>query len=198
METYDNLLIKYDLLSVEAMDKIQICLELLVKDGLVKQYPTLRETYENYIGIYNLERDAPEMWDMVYQQKINSLFQMDAQSGQDAVRLTHPQSVEDLATINSVLRLMPQKKGDETPLEKFARYKENIQLWYDEMRQWGLTDEEMKLLEPVAKDTYGITESQESFMTLVQMPECGGFDLTWADRLRKSIAKFFGVLKRNF
>lgn len=27
------------------------------------------------------------------------------------------------------------------------------------------------------------------FMQLVQMPECGGFDLTWADRLRKSIAK---------
>ncbi len=26
-------------------------------------------------------------------------------------------------------------------------------------------------------------------MSLVQMPECGGFDLTWADRLRKSIAK---------
>lgn len=27
-------------------------------------------------------------------------------------------------------------------------------------------------------------------MTLVQIPECGGFDLNWADRLRKSIAKF--------
>ena len=26
-------------------------------------------------------------------------------------------------------------------------------------------------------------------MQLVQMPECGGFDLTWADKLRKSIAK---------
>ena len=26
-------------------------------------------------------------------------------------------------------------------------------------------------------------------MQLVQMPECGGFDLTWADSLRKSIAK---------
>ena len=26
-------------------------------------------------------------------------------------------------------------------------------------------------------------------MKLVQMPECGGFNLTWADRLRKSIAK---------
>lgn len=26
-------------------------------------------------------------------------------------------------------------------------------------------------------------------MSLVQMSECGGFDLTWSDRLRKSIAK---------
>ena len=30
---------------------------------------------------------------------------------------------------------------------------------------------------------------QEKFMQLVQMPECGGFNLTWADKLRKSIAK---------
>ena len=26
-------------------------------------------------------------------------------------------------------------------------------------------------------------------MELVQLPECGGFNLTWADKLRKSIAK---------
>lgn len=182
-------LIKYDMLSVEAIDKIQICLELLVEQGYVKKYPTLRETYEKCIGIYNLERNDPNMWEMVYQQQIGSLFQMDAQSGKNAVRLTHPNSVDDLATINSVLRLMAQEKGGEMPLEKFARFKGNIDLWYDEMRKWGLTEEEMHLLEPIAKGSYGITESQESFMQLVQMPECGGFDLTWADRLRKSIAK---------
>ena len=114
---------------------------------------------------------------------------MDAQSGRNAVKLTHPNSVDDLATINSVLRLMAQEKGGEMPLEKFARFKQNISLWYEEMRQWGLTNEEMTLLEPIAKNSYGITESQEAFMQLVQMPECGGFNLTWADRLRKSIAK---------
>ena len=27
------------------------------------------------------------------------------------------------------------------------------------------------------------------FMLLVQIPECGGFSLTWSDRLRKAIAK---------
>lgn len=182
-------LIKYDMLSVEAIDKIQICLDLLVKNGYIKEYPTLKETYENCIGIYNLERSNPDMWEMVYQQKIPSLFQMDAQSGKNAVRLTHPNNVDDLATINSVLRLMPQQKGAEMPLEKFARFKKNIELWYKEMSDWGLTKEEMQLLEPIAKISYGITESQEKFMSLVQLPECGGFDLTWADRLRKSIAK---------
>lgn len=182
-------LIKYDLLSVEAIDKIQVCLDLLINSGYVKKYPTLKETYEQCIGIYNLERNAPEMWEMVYQQKIGSLFQMDAPSGKHAVKLTHPNNVDDLATINSVLRLMPQEKGEEMPLDKFARFKKDINLWYDEMRKWGLTDSEMKLLEPIAKISYGITEAQEKFMQLVQMPECGGFDLTWADKLRKSIAK---------
>lgn len=74
-------LIKYDLLSVEAIDKIQICLNLLIEYGYVKKYNTLRETYENCIGIYNLERNAPDMWKMVWNHKIQSLFQMEQQSG---------------------------------------------------------------------------------------------------------------------
>lgn len=67
-------LIKYDLLSVEAIDKIQICLNLLIEYGYVKKYNTLRETYENCIGIYNLERNAPDMWKMVWNHEIQSLF----------------------------------------------------------------------------------------------------------------------------
>ena len=85
---------------------------------------------------------------------------------------------------------MAQEKGAEQPLNKFARFKNDISLWYKEMENYGLTKEEMKILEPVVKISYGISESQEKFMQLVQMPECGGFDLTWADKLRKAIAKF--------
>ena len=57
------------------------------------------------------------------------------------------------------------------------------------MARYGLTADEMKLLEPLLKSSYGICESQEKFMSLVQLPECGGLNLGWADRLRKSIAK---------
>ena len=62
----DASLIKMDLLSVEAMDKMHICLDLLCEHGYVERKPTLRETYESTIGIYNLEREAADMWHMVW------------------------------------------------------------------------------------------------------------------------------------
>ena len=182
-------LIKYDALSVEAEDKLHTCLDLLVNAGLVTPEPTLKETYEKVLGIYNLERNDPKMWKMVWEHKILSLFQMEKQSGIQGIALTKPQSVEDLAHLNSVIRLMAQEKGAEQPLNKFARFKKNINLWYEEMRQNGLTEKEIEILKPYVGGSYGIAESQECFMQLVQIPECGGFDLNFADRLRKSIAK---------
>ena len=175
------------------MDKIQICLELLCKYGYLKQYPTLKETYENAIGIYKLERNDPKMWEMLWNHKIQSCFQMEKSSGVQGIALTHPQSVDDLATLNSVIRLMAQEKGAEQPLEKYARFKKDISLWYQEMDDYGLTKQEQKILEPILKISYGICESQERFMMLVQIPECGGFDLNFADRLRKSVAKFLAL-----
>ena len=185
----DASLIKMDLLSVEAMDKMHICLDLLCDYGYIQRKPTLRETYESTIGIYNLERSAADMWHMVWNHDIQSLFQMEKQSGIQGIALTKPESVDDLAHLNSIIRLMAQEKGGEMPLNKYARFKEDIELWYDEMRNFGLKPSEMEILEPIIKGSYGICESQEAFMQLVQIPECGGFDLNFADKLRKAIAK---------
>ena len=181
--------IKIDLLSVEGLDKIHNCLNLLKDNGFIEEKATLRETYESVIGVYNLEREAPEMWEMVWNHEIQALFQMEKQSGIQGIALTHPKSVDDLAVLNSVIRLMAQEKGQEQPLNKYARFKNDITQWYQEMTDYGLTEEEQKLLEPVVGLSYGIAESQEKIMTLVQMPECGGFDLSWADSLRKAVAK---------
>ena len=185
----DVSLIKYDALSVEAMDKIHNCIDLLCEYGYVERERTLKETYENIIGIYNIERDDPKMWQMVWNHEINSLFQMEKQSGIQGIATLHPTSVDDLAILNSTIRLMAQEKGGEMPTEKLARFKADPSQWAREMEKWGLGETERKILEPVLSMSYGLCIAQEQFMELVQLPELGGFSLTWADKLRKSIAK---------
>ena len=182
-------LIKYDALSVEAMDKIHTCLDLLCDAGLIERERTLKETYEKTIGIYNIERDNPEMWQMVWNHDIQSLFQMEKQSGISGIATLKPTSVDDLAILNSTIRLMAQEKGGEMPTDKLARFKANPNEWQREIEKYGLTAAERKVLEPVLGMSYGLCIAQEQFMELVQLPELGGFSLTWADKLRKSIAK---------
>lgn len=182
-------LIKIDLLSVEATDKLHICLDLLCEYGYVERKPTLRETYEDVIGIYKLEREDKEMWKLIWEHKIASLFQMEKDSGIKGIALTLPNSVEDLAHLNSIIRLMPQEKGGEMPIDKYTRFKNDIDQWFDEMISYGLTANEIEILKPILLESYGICESQETFMRLLQVPECGGFDLTFADKVRRAIAK---------
>lgn len=182
-------LIKYDALSVEAMDKIHNCIDLLCDAGYAERKSTLKETYEDLIGIYKLERDNPKMWEMVWNHEINSLFQMEKQSGIKGIATLKPTSVDDLAILNSTIRLMAQERGGEMPTDKLARFKADPTEWDKELEKYGLGAEEKKILEPVLGMSYGLCIAQEQFMELVQLPELGGFSLTWADKLRKSIAK---------
>ena len=190
----DVSLIKIDLLSVEAMDKIHNCIDLLCDYGYAERKATLRETYESIVGVYNLERDDPKMWGMVLEHKIGSLFQMEKQSGIQGIAIAKPESIDELAVLNSVIRLMAPEPGAEQPLEMWARYRANINEWYDEMRRYGLHDEDIKWLahHPAIHD--GICESQEGLMSLVQEEKLGGNDLSFADKCRKAIAKKQGKL----
>ena len=132
----------------------------LIEDGLIEQKSTLKETYESVIGVYNLDRTSKRMWDMVNNHEIQSLFQMEKSSGIQGIALTHPQSVEDLAHLNSVIRLMAQDKDAEQPLQKYARFKDDIRHWYKEMSDAGLTEQDQKILKPYLEGSYGICESQ--------------------------------------
>ena len=57
------------------------------------------------------------------------------------------------------------------------------------MQQMGLTEEQRAIMHRELDISDGMSITQEQFMQLVQLPECGGWDLQWADKLRKSIAK---------
>ena len=182
-------LIKFDCLSVEALDKIHACLNLLLEDGVIEWQDTLKDTYEKYLGVYNLERDTEDMWKMLWEHKVISFFQMEKNSGIQAISLSKPHSVDDLAALNSVMRLMAQEKGGEVPLHKYARFKNDINEWYQEMTSMGLTEEEQDILKDILGVSYGICEAQEYLFLLVMHPKIGGFSLAWADKLRKSVAK---------
>ena len=43
-----------------------------------------------------------------------------------------------MADANGLMRLMTAEKGEETPMEKYIRFKNNINLWYQEMNEYGL------------------------------------------------------------
>ena len=186
--------LKYDTLSVEALDKIHNCIDLLCDHGYAERKPTLKETYENIIGVYKLERNEPKMWKLIWEHKIEDLFQMEQQSGIQGIALIKPKSVDELATLNSVIRLMASEKGAEQPLNMWARYRKNINQWYSEMRQYGLTEEEINWLSNYPDITQGVAESQECLMRLVQEEKLGGNDLNFADKCRKGLAKKDGPL----
>lgn len=190
----DVSLIKIDLLSVEAMDKIHNCIDLLCDYGYAERKATLRETYESIVGVYNLEREDSKMWEMVLEHKIGSLFQMEKQSGIQGIAIAKPESIDELAVLNSVIRLMASEPGAEQPLNMWARYRANINEWYNEMQKYGLRQEDIEWLahHPAIHD--GICESQEGLMSLVQEERLGGNDLTFADKCRKAIAKKQGKL----
>lgn len=183
-------LIKVDLLAVEALDRVRACIDLLVQYGYAKKEKTLKETYENIIGVYKIERENQEMWKLVWENRIISLFQMEQGSGIQAIALTKPHSLEDLAAINSVMRLMASERGAEQPLNKYARFKDSHpHAWEREMIEHGLSEEERLMMHKYLDYEYGICATQEDLMSMVQNPLIGGFSLSWADKLRKAIAK---------
>lgn len=190
----DVSLIKFDMLSIEALDKIHVCLDLLCEEKYIPRKATLKETYENAIGIYNIERNDPAMWKMIHNHEILSLFQMEEQSGIQGINLIKPVSVNELCVLNSVIRLMAPDKNSETPLETWAKYRKDKNIWLNEMREYGLSQEEIIWLGSHSAITDGICESQEGLMSLLQEPKLGGNNLNFADKVRKAIAKKVGGL----
>ena len=153
---------KYDFLLTEVQDKITQCIKFLQEDGEIDSNLTLREVYDKYLHPEVLPLDIEEVWKNIQEGNIINIFQFDSAVGNQAAKKIKPETILELADANGLMRLMASEKGAETPMDKYIRFKNNIDLWYDEMRQWGLTSDEVKLLEPYFKDSYGVPPSQES------------------------------------
>lgn len=183
--------LKFDLLSVEALDKIRAEIELLCEYGYIEREDTLKKTYMSILNPEDrniLSYDNPQIWELAHEDKVLSLFQMETPVGGAAIKKVKPENIIELAGINSLMRLMAAG-ATEMPMDTYYRYKNNIQNWYDDMRTFGLTEKEIEIMKRHLLTHYGVAESQESMMLLVMDNEISGFSVAEADKLRKAVAK---------
>ena len=185
--------LKYDFLTVKAMDKIRVELELLSEDGRIEWQNSLRETYNYYLHPNKLVYDNKEIWKLMHENKVLDLFQYATSVGLQAAQKIKPFSLEEAANGNNLMRLMAEK-GMEQPIDKYVRFKEDISLWYDLMRSYDLTNEEIKILEEHLGKTYGIADTQEVIMEMVMDKRISNFNVVQANKLRKAVAKKKAVL----
>lgn len=179
--------LKIDALTVEGMDRIRTAMDLLTEYGFIEDKGSLKATYEAYLHPDNLVYENEEMWDKVANNEIPDLFQFETPVGGQCVRKSKPKSIPELSAANSLMRLMAD--GEEQPIDKFVRHKENINDWYKEMDEYGLTSEEVKILEKHLLPVYGVSSSQEEMMLLLMDEDICGFNIIDSNKARKVVGK---------
>ena len=117
-----------------------------------------------------------------------NIFQFSTGVGLDTALLIKPHSPEEMTCCNGLLRLTAEK-GKERPLDKYYRFRNNIQLWYQEMDSYGVTKEQQKLLEPYLKVDYGVTPYQESMVRVLMDENIAHFSLAEGNAARKICSK---------
>jgi len=179
--------LKVDFLTIEGLDKIRTELDLLILDKVVEHSGNIRDTYNKILHPDVLEYDDEKMWEYLDNSEIISLFQFDTDVGNQAQKKIKPRSLKELALANSVMRLM--SSDGETPMDKFARYKNDIKEAYKDMAKYGLNAKEIAVVERHLLDKNMMAIEQEDVMELTMDKDIVGFDMVGANKLRKIIAK---------
>lgn len=179
---------KFDYLVTEISDKLSVAIDLLKKDGYFPECKTKREIYEKYFHPESIDVDDPELWRALAEDNIQDVFQFNTQIGKEAIKAIQPHNPQELTATNALIRLSAPE-GQDRPYDRYIRFKKNINLWYKEMDDFGLTKEEQKILEPYYLQDYGVPASQEALMRLCMDENISHFTLGEANATRKVVAK---------
>ena len=183
-------LTKYDFLVTEVQDKLAQAIRFLQEDGVIEDYGTnLRPVYDKYFHPNILPLNDKRIWDAIQNGSVINVFQFDSEVGSQAAKKIKPKTILELSDANGLMRLMTAEKGAETPMEKYIRFKNNIDLWYKEMKSAGITEDEQHYLEPYFKSSYGVPPSQEQLMLMLMDKNICGFTLAEANAARKIVGK---------
>ena len=180
---------KYDFLVTEVQDKLTETIRLLQDYGEVESDLTLREIYDKYFHPNVLPIEDQNIWKALQENSVLNIFQFDSEVGSQAAKKIKPKSMLEMADANGLMRLMAAEKGQESPMDKYIRYKNNINLWYQEMDNYGLTKEEQEYLKPYFESSYGVPPSQEQLMRMLMDEHLCNFSLKDANTARKIVGK---------
>lgn len=178
---------KIDLLVTDAMDKLMKTMELLASNGLIENGLTLKEEYDKYLHPDVLEYDNEDMWKKLHRGEILDVFQFQTDLAIQALKMTEPINIVEMAQINTLMRL--SSEDGEQPMQTFVRFKKDISLWYKEMEEFGLNKEEIKVMEEHLLDLKGVCDTQEALMTISMDNRISNFTMSEADGLRKILGK---------
>lgn len=179
--------VKYDLLTIEALDKIRTTLDTLLEFEEIKWQDNLRKTFDYYLHPDNINKDNPKFYQMLGSGEVMDLFQFSTEIGLQSAVKVKPSNLLETAAANSLMRLMSD--GEEQPIDTFIKFKNDISKWYEEMESYGLNDDEIKVMENHLLKLNGVADTQESVMLLSMDKKIAGFDVKMANKLRKAIAK---------
>ena len=180
---------KYDFLVTEVQDKLAETIKLLQKYNEIDSTLTLREVYDKYFHPNVLPIEDDKIWKVLQENSVLNIFQFDSDVGSQAAKKIKPRSIMEMADANGLMRLMTAEKGEETPMEKYIKFKNNIELWYAEMREYGLTEAEQEALKPYFLSSHGVPPSQEQMMKMLMDEKLCHFTLAEANAARKIVGK---------
>ena len=119
---------KYDFLVTEVQDKLVETIRLLQKYNKIDSNLSLREVYDKYFHPEVLPLDNESIWKALRENSVLNVFQFDSDVGSQAAKKIKPTNILEMADANGLMRLMTAEKGQQTPMEKYIEFKNNIDL----------------------------------------------------------------------
>ena len=178
---------KYDFLVTEISDKIIQCVKLLVSNNRIPA-DSLRNIYNTYLHPQVIDIKDKRIWDALSEGAVLDCFQFSTDVGLMAAKKLKPQNPNEMTDANALMRLMAVDRESETPIDKYARFKNNFPAsWHNEMREYGVTKEEQELIASIYEPAYGCPSIQEDLMVLLM--KAANFTLAEANDARKIVGK---------
>jgi DNA polymerase-3 subunit alpha len=134
----------------------------------------IRETTGESLDLNAIPLDDPKTYQIFAEGQTYGIFQFESSGMREILRKAKPQRLDDLIALNALYRPGPLRSG---MVDDFiARKHGKVKVAY-----------EVKELEPILADTYGVIAYQEQVMRIASV--LAGFTLGEADLLRKAMGK---------